>query len=102
MDGLPSRLFLLRFPTLLRGRDRSAPEVVASDSLGSGRAGGFDWGKGKGGKLEDDEATSPGADEAAASECFPGCLLPSLCGDCICCGLGFGTHRFGFGHHAGL
>ena len=63
-----THLFLLRFPTLLSGRDRSAPEVVASDSLGSGGAGGFDWGKGRGGKLDDDEATSPGADEAAASD----------------------------------
>ena len=33
-------------------------------------------------------------------ECFPGCLLPSLDGDCMYCDLGFGTHRFGFGHHA--
>ena len=37
-----------------------------------------------------------------ACKCFPGCLLPSLCGDYMCCGLGFGTHRFGFEHHAGL
>ena len=32
------------------------------------RAGrGFDWGKGKGGKLDDDEATSPSTNEAVAS-----------------------------------
>ena len=34
-------------------------------------------------------------------DCFPGCLLPSLCGECIGIGLGFGTHGFGFGHCAG-
>ena len=32
-------------------------------------------------------------------ECCPGGLLPSLCGECIHFGLGFGTRRFGFGHH---
>ena len=32
-------------------------------------------------------------------ECSPRCLLPSLCGECICFGLGLGTHKFGFGHH---
>ena len=34
-------------------------------------------------------------------ECFPGCLLPSLCGECIDCDLGLGTHGFGFGHYVG-
>ena len=32
-------------------------------------------------------------------KCFPGCLLPPLCG--IGIGLGLGTHGFGFGHCAG-
>ena len=31
-----SHLFLWRLPTVLRGRDHSAPKVVASDLLGSG------------------------------------------------------------------
>ena len=31
------------------------------------------------------------------TQCFLGCLFPSLCGECIDCGLGLGTHRFGFG-----
>ena len=31
---------------------------------------------------------------------YPGCLLPSLCGECVSYGSGFGMRSFGFGHHS--
>ena len=45
-----------------------SPGGLASDSLGSGGARGLGQDKGLGGKLEDDKATSPGAQEAVASD----------------------------------
>jgi hypothetical protein len=38
---------------------------------------------------------------AYSRECFPARLLPSLSGGCFGCGLGLGTHGFGFGQNVG-